>query len=95
MESVTVVLPRPRSSSTVPTSSLAFRHSVSMTSGAETPLRALTDAPTSAHVSCNPCDEAIVRHLLGHVGRLDCELRVDPGVTAGVLAISVRLAVAS
>jgi hypothetical protein len=95
MESVTVVLPRPRSSSAVTTPSLALRHTVSMTSGAETPLRALADAPTSAHVSCNPCDEAIVRHLLGHVGRIDCELRVDAGVTAGVLAISVRLAVAS
>jgi hypothetical protein len=95
MESVTVVLPRPRSSAAVTTPSLALRHTVSMTSGAETPLRALADAPSSAHISCNPCDEAIVRHLLGHVGRIDCELRVDAGVAAGVLAISVRLAVAS
>jgi hypothetical protein len=95
MESVTVVLPRPRSSSVATAPSLALRHTVSMTNGAETPLRAIADAPTSAHISCNPCDEAIVRHLLGHVGRIDCELRVDAGVVAGELAISVRLAVAS
>jgi hypothetical protein len=90
MEPTTVVLPRPRSHA----ASLALRHTVSMTSGAELPLRALADAPTSATVSCHPCDEAIVRHLLGHVARLDCDLRIDPAVTPGELALHVRLAVA-
>ena len=91
MELTTVVLPRPRTS----VGNLALRRTISMTSGADVPLTALADAPTSSTVSCHPCDEAIVRHLLGHTGRLDCELRVDAAVTPGELALSVRLAYAS
>jgi hypothetical protein len=94
MDQTTVVLPRPR---TRPGSgsSLAFRRTVSMTTGAEAPLRALREAPAAAAVLCHPCDEAIVRHLVGHVGRVDCPVLVDPAVKPGVLALSVRLAVAS
>jgi hypothetical protein len=91
MELTTVVLPRPRSQ----VANLAFRRTVSMTEGADAPLRALSDAPSSATVSCHPCDEAIVLHLIGHVGRADCDVRVDPTVRPGQLALSVRLAVAS
>jgi hypothetical protein len=91
MEPTAVVLPRPRSYAP----GLAFRRTVSMTSGADLPLRALSDAPASARVSCHPCDEAIVRHLLNHVGRADCEVAIDPAVTPGELALSVRLAFAS
>jgi hypothetical protein len=94
MEPITVVLPRPRSAG-VPQAGIAYRRTVSMTAGADEPLRMLADAPTAASVNCHPCDEAIVRHLVAHVGRIDCSLRVDPEVAPGVLAISVRLAVAS
>jgi len=94
MEPITVVLPRPRSAGS-PQSGIAFRRSVSMTAGADEPLRLQRDAPTSAAVSCHPCDEAIVRHLVAHVGRLDCPLTLDPQVAPGMLAVSVRLAVAS
>jgi len=66
-----------------------------MTAGADAPLRALRDAPSAAAVPCHPCDEAIVRHLVGHVGRQDCPVQVDASVTPGMLALSVRLAVAS
>jgi hypothetical protein len=94
MEPITVVLPRPRSAGSAP-ARIAYRRVVSLTCGAETPLQALTDAPTSAAIHCHPCDEAIVRHLVGHVARHDCELRIDGNVAPGELAISVRLAVAS
>jgi hypothetical protein len=94
MEPITVVLPRPRSTGTTP-AGIAYRRSVSMTAGAEEPLRLLADAPTAATVNCHPCDEAIVRHLVAHIGRIDCPLLVDPEVPPGMLAVSVRLAVAS
>ena len=94
MEPITVVLPRPRSAGST-LAGIAYRRTVSMTAGADEPLRMLADAPTAAAVNCHPCDEAIVRHLVGHVGRHDCAVRVDPEVTPGELAISVRLAVAS
>jgi hypothetical protein len=94
MEPIIVVLPRPRSAGSTPVR-LAYRRVVSLTCGAEAPLQALTDAPTAAGIRCHPCDEAIVRHLVGHVARHDCELRVDENVAPGELAISVRLAVAS
>jgi hypothetical protein len=99
MGPITVVLPRPRTADYAPSgsasSAVAFRRTVSMTAGADEPLRVLADAPAAASVSCHPCDEAIVRHLVGHVGRLDCALHVDPEVAPGVLAVSVRLAVVS
>jgi hypothetical protein len=91
METTTVVLPRPRSRA----SSLALRQTVTMTAGADAPLRALREAPTASQISCHPCDEAIVRHLLGHIGRVDVNLQTDADVTPGVLAIAVRFAVAS
>jgi hypothetical protein len=94
MEPITVVLPRPRSAGST-RASIAFRRTVSLTMGAEEPLRMLANAPTAAAVNCHPCDEAIVRHLISHVGRVDCSVRVDQDLTPGVLAISVRLAVAS
>lgn len=94
MEPITVVLPRPRSAGST-SAGIAFRRTVSMTAGAEAPLRLLSDAPAAAAVNCHPCDEAIVRHLVAHVGRMDCPIRLDPEVTPGVLAVSVRLAVAS
>jgi hypothetical protein len=92
METFAVVLPRPRSH---PSAGLALRKTVSMTRGAEEPLAALRDAPPAALVSCHPYDEAIVRHLVGHAGRTDCAVVVDPDVAHGVLGLSVRLAVAS
>jgi hypothetical protein len=94
MDQTTVVLPRPRSRPGSRTS-LAYRRTVSMTAGAEAPLRALRDAPPTAAVLCHPCDEAIVRHLVMHADRHDCAVQVDANVTPGVLALSVRLAVAS
>ena len=99
MGPITVVLPRPRTAGSAPagtaSSAVAFRRTVSMTAGADEPLRVLADAPTAASVSCHPCDEAIVRHLVGHVGRLDCAVHVDADVPPGMLAVSVRLAIAS
>ena len=94
MEPITVVLPRPRSAGSS-RADIGYLRTVSMTAGADEPLRMLAAAPSAAAVSCHPCDEAIVRHLVGHVGRLDCAVQVDPEVTPGVLAINVRLAVAS
>jgi hypothetical protein len=58
-------------------------------------MAALRDAPPSALVSCHPYDEAIVRHLLAHAGRPDCELVLDATASHGVLGLSVRFAVAS
>lgn len=105
MGPITVVLPRPRTAGSTPagaaspagtaSSAVAYRRTVSMTGGADEPLRVLADAPTAAAVSCHPCDEAIVRHLVGHVGRGDCAIHVDADVPPGQLAVSVRLAVAS
>lgn len=96
MDQLTVVLPHPRSRSAAPAErGLALRHTVSMTAGAEGPVRALTDAPTAATLVCHPYDEAIVRHLVAHVGRADCEVRVDPAAVHGQLAVSLRLAYAS
>lgn len=94
MDQTTVVLPRPRSRPDT-RSGLVFRRTVSMTAGAEEPLRALRDAPASAAVLCHPCDEAIVRHLVRHARRDDCAVHVDANVAPGMLALSVRLAVAS
>jgi hypothetical protein len=103
MEPITMVLPHPRtaapSTSPVPpraaptsrVSSLA----VSLTSGSETPLRALAEAPQSARIVCHPCDQAIVAHLLAHVGRSDCLLHPLAAGVPGELSIRVRLAVAS
>jgi hypothetical protein len=63
---------------------------VSMTDGAEAPLRALRDTPHETHVRCHPCDEGIVRYLLSHVDRFDCELAVDAAVPPGELALTAR-----
>src|SRR3978361_2586927 len=94
MDPITVVLPRPRSAGSS-RASIAYRRTVSMTAGADEPLRMLAAAPSAAAVSCHPCDEAIVRHLVGHVGRLDCELRVDQGIPPGELEVCVPLRIAS
>jgi len=72
----------------------ALRSTVNMTDGADAPLKALREAPTAALVSCHPCDEAIVRHLLAHVSRADCVVLVDAAATPGQLAVSLRFALA-
>ena len=91
-----MVLPRPRSyAALAPAEPLAYRQTVSMTAGAEAPLAALKAAPRGATVICHPCDEAIVRHLVAHVGRADVVLHVDETAPAGELGLRVRLAVAS
>lgn len=104
METLAVVLPRPRTHaasavaaapSTAPASGLLLQQSVSMTAGAEEPLAALAAAPVAAVVVCHPCDEAIVRHLMAHVGRRDIGLLVDGTAAPGALGLSVRFAVAS
>lgn len=96
MDTLAVVLPRPRSHAAVaPAAGLTLQQSVSMTAGAEAPLTALSAASTDAIVVCHPCDEAIVRHLVGHVGRHDIVLLVDDGAAPGALGLSVRFAVAS
>src|ERR1700712_1701802 len=102
MEPMTLVLPQPRTAAlatstatppAAPTRSPAL--SVSLTSGAETPLRALAEAPPSARIVCHPYDQAIVAHLLAHVGRTDCLLHPLAAAVPGELSIRVRLAVAS
>lgn len=107
MEPITLVLPHPRSAAlatsaarpaaTPPAASTTRKRSldVSLTSGAETPLRALAEAPPSARIVCHPYDQAIVAHLLAHLGRTDCLLHPLDAAVPGQLSIRVRLAVAS
>ena len=98
-----MVLPHPRSGASVsppPTTRAAATPgrpslTVSLTSGAEAPLRALADAPHRALIVCHPYDAAVVAHLLAHVGRTDCLLQTGHETAHGTLGISVRLAVAS
>ena len=106
MEPITLVLPHPRSparETSPPTSPATPRASssrtpsltVSLTAGSEMPLRALVEAPPSARIVCHPYDQAIVAHLLAHVGRTDCSLHPTAVVAPGELRIRVRLAVVS
>jgi ribosome recycling factor len=103
MEPITLVLPHPRSAArstsqstprTTPTSR-TLSLTVSLTAGSEAPLRALAEAPDAARIVCHPYDQAIVAHLLAHVGRTDCSLHPTDAAAHGELSIRVRLAVAS
>jgi hypothetical protein len=103
MEPITMVLPHPRSAVRAtpsvaprpPATPRTITVAVSLTSGSEAPLRALADAPQAARIVCHPYDEAIVAHLLAHVGRSDCLLHPTDAAAHGELSIRVRLAIAS
>ena len=57
---------------------------VSLTQGCDAPLDALKSTGAGA-VSCHPCDEAIVRLLLGRVPRHDGDLIVTVSIRPGTL----------
>jgi hypothetical protein len=71
---------------TIPTQPTAPTVVVSLTQGCDAPLEALKLTPVDHQVSCHPCDEAIVRLLLGR-GRHADELQISTAVAPGTLVI--------
>ena len=58
---------------------------VSLTEGCDAPLEALKNAPLDRNVRCHPCDEAVVRLLMGRVRRTEATLLVTASVRPGTL----------
>ena len=58
---------------------------VSLTEGCEAPLEALRAAALDRTVRCHPCDEAVVRLLIGRLRRTDTALLVTTAVRPGTL----------
>ena len=61
---------------------------VSLTEGCEAPLEALKTASLDRAVRCHPCDEAVVRLLMGRVRRAaDTALLVTAAIAPGTLSL--------
>jgi hypothetical protein len=60
---------------------------ISLTAGCETPLDALTAATPEGAVRCHPCDEAVVRLLMGRAGRSDDPLFITSSICPGTLCL--------
>ena len=73
-------------SATIPAQQTAPTVVISLTAGCDAPLEALKLTPVDHQVSCHPCDEAIVRLLLGR-NRQANGLKVSPAVAPGTLVI--------
>jgi hypothetical protein len=73
-------------SATIPAQLTATTVVVSLTAGCDAPLEALKQSPVEHEVSCHPCDEAIVRLLLGRGHHAD-GLQISTAVAPGTLVI--------
>jgi hypothetical protein len=60
---------------------------VSLTEGCEGPLEALKTAAADRTVRCHPCDEAVVRLLMGRVRRTEAALLVTASIRPGTLNV--------
>jgi hypothetical protein len=60
---------------------------VSLTAGCEAPLEALKAVPWLHTVRCHPCDEAIVRLLMGRVRCPDSALLITTSIPPGTLTL--------
>jgi hypothetical protein len=58
---------------------------VSLTDGCDTPMDALRTTAEDLAIRCHPCDEAIVRLLVGRVRRTEDCLIVSPAIPPGTL----------
>jgi hypothetical protein len=61
---------------------------LSLNAGCETPMLALKSAAAGVSVQCHPCDEAVVRLLLGRTSGGNRTLVVSAEVLPGTLALS-------
>ena len=59
---------------------------VSLTEGCEGPLEALKAAALDRTVRCHPCDEAVVRLLMGRARRAESALLVTASISPGTLS---------
>jgi hypothetical protein len=59
---------------------------VSLTAGCEAPLEALRTAARDRTIRCHPCDEAVVRLLMGRVRRAESALLVTTTISPGTLS---------
>ena len=60
---------------------------VSLTEGCEAPLEALKAASHDRTIRCHPCDEAVVRLLMGRVRRAETVLLVTAAIAPGTLTL--------
>jgi hypothetical protein len=60
---------------------------VSLTEGCEAPLEALKTHAHDHTIRCHPCDEAIVRLLLGRLPRDEMALLVTTSISPGTLSL--------
>jgi hypothetical protein len=58
---------------------------VSLTDGCDTPMDALRSSAEDLAIRCHPCDEAVVRLLVGRVRRTEDCLIVSPAIPPGTL----------
>lgn len=59
---------------------------VSLTDGCEAPLEALKTVSNDRAIRCHPCDEAVVRLLMGRVRRAETALLVTTAIAPGTLS---------
>jgi hypothetical protein len=59
---------------------------VSLTEGCEAPLEALKATSADRTISCHPCDEAVVRLLMGRVRWTESALLVTTTISPGTLS---------
>ncbi len=59
---------------------------VSLTEGCEAPLEALKATSLDRTIHCHPCDEAVVRLLMGRVRRAESALLVTASISPGTLS---------
>jgi hypothetical protein len=59
---------------------------VSLTEGCEAPMEALRATSADRPIRCNPCDEAVVRLLMGRIRRADAALLVTSSISPGTLS---------
>ncbi|HEX4017429.1 MAG TPA: hypothetical protein VHX15_11895 [Frankiaceae bacterium] len=59
---------------------------VSLTEGCEAPLEALRATSPDRPVRCHPCDEAVVRLMMGRLRRTEASLLVTTSISPGTLS---------
>jgi hypothetical protein len=60
---------------------------VSLTEGCDAPLEAMKTATHEPTICCHPCDEAVVRLLMGRVRLAETALLVTPTIAPGTLSV--------
>jgi hypothetical protein len=88
---VTLAIELDSTGSLIPTAAIARPRDaeveVSLTAGCEAPLEALKAVPWLHTVRCHPCDEAIVRLLMGRVRCPDSALLITTSIPPGTLTL--------